>query len=72
MKKYFIAIVLAVFTFPAFSQDNEKLKAYYSDLIKQNRTAGRSLLYGGAALVAFPVIIDVIDGPDDRAKKYPI
>jgi hypothetical protein len=69
MKKYFLAIVLMLFTCSAFTQDNEKLKAYYSNLSKQNRTTGRILLYGGAGLVAFPVIINATDGPDGRAEK---
>ena len=69
MKKYFITIVLVLCTLSAFSQDNEKQKAYYSELIKKNRTAGRILLYGGAGLIALPIIVDAIDGRDDRAEK---
>jgi hypothetical protein len=64
MKKYFIAIVLLVFTVSAFSQDNEKQKAYYSELIKKNRTAGRILLYGGAGLIVVPFVISGIAGGD--------
>ena len=51
MKKYFTTFILLLFSVAVFSQEIMKNKDYYAAKAKRQRSGGRVMLIGGAALV---------------------